>query len=349
MIGHALHSRRNREILAEIVRAYVVAGEPVSSRSIALSHPEGLSPATVRKIMGELEDDGLLYQPHTSAGRVPTALAYRHFAQQAVAQGKLSDEDRKWISGELDAANTPEEMSERAGRVLADISRGLGIIVMPPLAQSALEHIRFLQLPDGRVVVVLISGGGSTRDKLVRPEHEFTQAQLDKTAQFLNTHYVGWKLEAIRTDLLQKLDRERERYASLLPAALELCNPALLESTEGRQVYLEGAAQIASARELSTGEGEPLRELLVAIEEKSKLVALLDGCINAPEPVNIQIGVKEITSAGEHLALITARYAVRDQAKGSLGVLGLTRMQYERAITAVAFMARAFSETLSRS
>jgi len=349
MMENALHSRRNREILAEIVRAYVAAGEPVSSRAIALSHPEGLSPATVRKIMGELEDAGLLYQPHTSAGRVPTASAYRHFAQQAAERGKLSEEDRNWISSELDTATTPEEMSERAGHILAGISHGLGIIVMPALAQSALEHIRFLHLPDGRVVVVLISGGGTTRDKLVRPEHDFTQAQLDQTADYLNGHYAGWTLEAIRADLLEKLASERERYARLLPPALELCDPAVLESADGRQVYVEGAAQIASTRELATGEGEPLRELLSAIEEKSKLVALLDGCIETPEPVHIQIGVKEITSAGEHLALITARYAVKEQAKGSLGMLGSTRMQYERAITAVAFMARAFSEALSRS
>jgi heat-inducible transcriptional repressor len=348
MMGHALHSKRNREILAEIVRAYVAAGEPVSSKAIALSHLEGLSSATVRKIMGELEDDGLLYQPHTSAGRVPTALAYRHFAQQAVAQGKLSEEDRNWISSELDAAATPEEMTERAGHVLSAISRGLGIIVMPALAQSALEHIRFVQLPDGRVVVVLISSGGAARDKVVRTENEFTQAQLDDTAGYINARYVGWTLEAIRADLLQKLASERERYERLVPPALELCDPAILESTDGRQVYVEGAAQIISAPELATGEGEPLRELLMAIEEKSKLVALLDRCIETPEPVQIQIGVKEIAVAGEHLALITARYAVNEQAKGSLGVLGLTRMEYERAITAVAFMARSFSEALSR-
>ena len=124
------------QILAEIVRAYVEAGEPVSSRAMALSHAEGLSPATMRKVMGELEDAGLLYQPHTSAGRVPTASAYRFFAQQVAAQGKLSEEDRKWIRSELDAATTPEEMTERAGHVLAAISHGLGIIVMPPLAQQ---------------------------------------------------------------------------------------------------------------------------------------------------------------------------------------------------------------------
>src|SRR6202162_3800984 len=127
MMDHALHSRRNREILAEIVRAYVAAGEPVSSRAVALSHPEGLSPATVRKVMGELEDAGLLYQPHTSAGRVPTASAYRFFAQQIAAQATLSEEDKNWIRKELEGATTAEELTERAGHMLAAVSRGLGI------------------------------------------------------------------------------------------------------------------------------------------------------------------------------------------------------------------------------
>jgi len=343
----ALNSRRNREVLGQIVRTYVRTGEPVSSRAISQVHPEALSPATIRNIMGELEEAGHLYQRHTSAGRVPTAQAYRFFAQQAVADAKLSDADQRWIGEELGSAGSAEEMTERAGHILAEVSQGLGIVLMPRLAGSVLHHIRFLLLPDGRVVVVLISAGGVTRDKVVRPEQEFTQSELDRTAEHLNRHYAGWTLEAIRADLLAKLSTERERYGRLLPAALELCDPALLESDSGRQVYVEGAAQFASSPELA-GAG-PLRELLSAIEEKGRLVALLDTCTEAPEPVHIQIGVKEISAAGEHLALITAPYSVGDQAKGSLGMLGPMRMQYERAITAMAYLARAFSETLSRS
>ena len=148
-------------------------------------------------------------------------------------------------------------------------------------------------------------------------------------------------------DLLAKLASERERYGRLLPAALELCDPAVLEGGQARQVYVEGTAQFASSPELA--QAKPLRELLEAIEEKTMLVALLNGCIETPEPLHIQIGVKEINSAGEHLSLITAPYLVRDQAQGSLGVLGPMRMEYERAITAVAYVARAFSEMLSRT
>lgn len=347
MIESLLKSKRNKQILTDVVRAYVESGEPVSSRAVARSHAEPLSPATVRNVMADLEAAGYLYQPHTSAGRVPTALAYRFFAQQVLEQGTIGDEDRNWIRSELDAATTPEEMAEKAGHVLAAVSRGLGIIVMPPLSRSVLEHIRFFLLPDGRVVVVLISSGGTTREKIMRPEHGFTQPELDRTVDYLNRHYSGWTLEAIRADLLAKLNSERERYGVLLAGALELCDPAVFDSDPSRQVYVEGTAQFASTPEL-TGAAQ-LRDLLTAIEEKRKLVALLKGCIETPEPVHIQIGVKEMSAAGEHLSLITAPYSLGDQGQGSLGVLGPMRMEYERAITAVAYVARAFSDTINRS
>ena len=337
---------RHNEIFRCIVESYIDNAEPVGSRTVSKAYG-GLSPASIRNVMADLEEDGYLYQPHTSAGRVPTAAAYRFFAQHVASRATLSPEDEEWIRGELAAATTPEEVTERAGHVLAAVSRGLGIIVSPPLAKAVLEHLRFLLLPDRRVVVVLVSPGGNTRDKILRPERQFTQAELDRTAEYLNRHYFGWRLEAIRADLLAKLASERERYDQLASNALLLCDPDLLADAPGRQIHVEGAAQIAAAPEF-VDQGQ-LRDLLAAIEEKHKLLALLTGCIEAPEPVHVQIGVKEMSAAGDHLALITAPYSLGDQAQGSLGVLGPMRMQYERAITAVAYVARLFSETLSRS
>jgi len=347
MRNPALHEKRNRQILADVVRTYIETGEPVSSRAVSRRHVESLSAATIRNTMADLEEDGYLYQPHTSAGRVPTATAYRFFAQHVAAQATLSPEDEQWIRRELGAASTPEEITERAGHVLAAISRGLGLIVSPPLAKTVLEHMRFLLLPDGRVLVVLISSGGSTRDKVIRPGRPFTEAELNRTAEYLNRHYVGRTLEAIRADLLARLASDRERYDRLVSYALVLCDPSLLADAPGRQLYVEGAAQIAASPEFA--DQAQLQELLIAIEEKHKLVALLTGCIEAPEPVHVQIGIKEMSTAGENLALISAPYACHDQVQGSLGVLGPMRMQYERAITAVAYVARLFSDALSRS
>ena len=222
----ALQERRNRQILADIVRTYIETGEPVSSRAISKRFEETLSTATIRTVMADLEDGGLLYQPHTSAGRVPTAAAYRFFAQEIASRATLSVEDRDWIKREFDAASSSADMTERAGHVLADVSNGLGIIVSPPLSKTVLEHARMWLLPDGRVVVVLITHGGVTRDKILRPHRLFTQLELDATAEFLNSHYSGWTLEAIRGDLLQKLATERERYEGLVQSALTLCDPA---------------------------------------------------------------------------------------------------------------------------
>jgi heat-inducible transcriptional repressor len=343
----APNNERTQQILSAIVRAYIETGEPISSRTIARRHVESLSPATIRNVMADLEEQGFLYQPHTSAGRVPTAAAYRFFAQQVVARATLSPEDEDRIRGEFASASTGEEIAERAGHVLAEISKGLGIVVSPPLSKTVLEHIRFVLLPDGRVVVVLVSTGGNTRDKVIRPERTFSQQDLDHTADYLNGHYAGCTLEAIRADLLARLAKEEEHYAHVARNALALCDPGVLEPGSAQRIYIEGAARMAAAPEFN--DQSQLREVLAAIEEKHRIIALLAHCIDTPDPVHVQIGVKGIEGAGEHLALISAPYSLQDQSQGTVGVLGPMRMHYERAITAVAFVARALGDTLDRS
>jgi heat-inducible transcriptional repressor len=342
----ALQERRNRQILADIVRTYIETGEPVSSRAISKRFEETLSTATIRNIMADLEDGGLLYQPHTSAGRVPTAAAYRFFAQEIASRATLSVEDRDWIRREFHSVSNSADMTERAGHVLAEVSSGLGIIVSPPLAKTVLEHARMWLLPDGRVVVVLISHGGVTRDKILRPHRPFTQTELDKISEFLNRHYAGWTLEAIRGDLLQKLAMDRERYEGIVQSTLTLCDPSVLGDDATVRVHVEGAAQMVGTVEFA--DQAQLRDLLAAIEEKHRLVTVLNACIDTPEPVFVKIGVKEISGAGENLALISAPYSTGDQVQGSLGVIGPTRMHYERAMTAVAYVAQLFSETLNK-
>ncbi len=335
MRNSALQERRNRQILADIVRAYIETGEPVSSRAISKGFEETLSTATIRNVMADLEDAGFLYQPHTSAGRVPTAAAYRFFAQEIASQATITAVDREWIQREMGGATSAAEITERAGHVLAEVSNGLGIIVSPPLGKT------------GRVVVVLISPGGNTRDKILRPPRLFTQVELDATADFLNRHYSGWTLEAIRSDLLQKLATERERYEGIVQSALSLCDPAVLGDESSLHVHVEGTSQIVGAAEFANQ--AQMRDLLAAIEEKHRLVTVLNACIETPEPVHVQIGVKEISEAGENLALISAAYTRNDLVQGSLGVLGPTRMHYERAMTAVAYVAQLFSEALSKT
>lgn len=342
MSASLLQQKRHQQILTDIVRVYIETGEPVSSRHIARHGIESLSPATVRNVMADLEEEGYLYQPHTSAGRVPTTAAYRFFVEQVAAQATASPNDRQWIRRELESAQTPEAVMERASHVLAAVSRGLGIFISPPLSRSVVEHLRFLLLPDTRVVVVLVTAGGQTRDKLIRPQRTFRQEELDRIAEFVNRQYVGWTLEAMRIDLRAQVERDREQYGRLAGDALMLCDPSVLGDSAERKIYVEGAAQFAGSPEFTNQ--EQLRELLEAIEEKDRLIALLSGCIEAPEPVHVELGLDQISPAGKHLALVSAPYTANDQVQGTLGILAPMRMHYERVITAVAFMAQFFSE-----
>ncbi|HTX15642.1 MAG TPA: heat-inducible transcriptional repressor HrcA [Candidatus Baltobacteraceae bacterium] len=344
MSSTVLQQKRYQQILTDVVRTYIETGEPVSSRSIARRHIEPLSPATVRNVMADLEEEGFLYQPHTSAGRVPTAAAYRFFVEQVAAQATASPEDRQWIRRELEAAQTPEAVMERASHVLSAVSRGLGIFISPPLAKSVVEHVRFLLVPDNRVLVVLVSTGGVTRDKLIRPERTFRQEDLDHIAAYLNRHYVGWTLEAMRANLRAQVERDREQYGRIANDALMLCDPSILGDSAERRVYVEGAAKFAASVEFTNQ--DQLRELLEAIEEKDRLIALLSGCIEAPEPVHVELGLEQMSNAGKQLALVSASYSSKDQVQGTLGILAPMRMHYERVITAVAFMAQFFSEDI---
>jgi heat-inducible transcriptional repressor len=343
MTSIVLQQKRHRQILTDVVRTYIETGEPVSSRSTAQRSVEALSSATIRNVMADLEEGGYLYQPHTSAGRVPTAAAYRFFVEQVAAQATASPEDRQWIRRELEAAETPEAVMERASHVLSAVSRGLGIFISPPLARSVVEHVRFLIVPDHRVLVVLVTTGGATRDKLIRPERQFRQEDLDRIADHLNRHYVGWTLEAMRADLRAQVERDREQYGRLAGDALILCDPAVLGDGTERKVYIEGAAQIAASLQFT--DQQQLRDLLEAIEEKDRLIALLSGCIEAPEPVHVELGLDKMPTAGKQLALVSASYSSKDQVEGTLGILAPMRMHYERVITAVAFMAQFFSES----
>jgi heat-inducible transcriptional repressor len=342
MSSTVLQQKRHQQVLTDVVRTYIETGEPVSSRSVAGRHAEPLSSATVRNVMADLEEEGYLYQPHTSAGRVPTAAAYRFFVEQVAAQATASPEDRQWIRRELENAETPEAVMERASHVLAAVSRGLGIFISPPLARSVVEHVRFLLVPDHRVLVVLVTTGGGTRDKLIRLERTFRQEDLDHVASHLNRHYVGWTLEAMRADLRLQVERDREQYGRIANDALLLCDPAILGDSTERRVYVEGAAQMAAS--VGFTDQQQLRDLLEAIEEKGLLIALLSGCIEAPEPVHVELGLDKMPGAGKQLALVSASYSSKDQVQGTLGILAPMRMHYERVITAVAFMAQFFSE-----
>ncbi len=343
----AHHEFRNRRILEAIVRTYIETGEAVPSATVAARHPEW-SAATVRNAMAELESDGFLDQPHTSAGRLPTDRAYRFYADQIAGQAHLSRADEKLIDSELRSVTTTEEILGRGSHVLSLVSHSLGIVVSPPLAKVVLEFIRFLLLPDGRILVVLASRSKLVEHRVITCDVSFTQEELDHTANYLNRNFAGWSLETIRGEILRRVEAERREYDRLLKNAVVLCERGILSPDMQGELYLEGRANLADRIEFQ--DQEKLHELLEALEQKERLLRLISEYMGPSAPsLHIAIGLEEGPPAMRHFALICAPYRYGDRTLGSVAILGPVRLPYERAIGAVSYVARFFTRVLSEN
>ncbi|MFQ5816924.1 MAG: heat-inducible transcriptional repressor HrcA [Terriglobia bacterium] len=340
---------RNQEILAAIVRTHIATGEPVASMRVARQQHGQLSSATIRNVMVHLENKGYLRQPHTSAGRIPTAKAYEFYARQAMRRAQLAPSDRNWIDAHL--LGEPMEagaLLPRASRVLSELVHGIGIVFTIPVMQAPLEQVCLLRVDTQRVLVVILTRTGLVRDTLVTVQEAYSQEELDRTAAYLNQNFAGWTLAAARAELERRAAHERSRYERLAATAAALCRESVEEIHETAKVYLEGTANlIARAAEASQ---EELSVLLRTLEEKEKLVGLLSITLEQLEPgVQVMIGLQRLAPAIKHFALISASYGTRERPLGSLAILGPTRMDYPRAITAVHYVARLFNRVLNEN
>ena len=345
---------RGQAVLSAIIKEHLVTGEAVGSHALSdrFEHAAGWSSATIRYVMGELEESGLLEQPHTSAGRIPTDQGYRYYVDNILGDARLSRGDRKAIEsiGQVDAARArPDRLMERASHVLSLLSENVGIVVWPPLAENRLQHIKFLRLTDKRILVVLVSRSNIVQDKVIRLDENFSQDELDQTARYLNTEFRGKSLLAIRGEIVALMRKEKALYDRLLRNAMLLCEGSLVgeEETAG-DVYVDGASNILSKPEFAGG--ETMRELFRTFEEKSRLVAILNECVagdSGPGEVKVVIGRENVTPSMKGCAVITASYQVGDDISGKLGVVGPTRIEYARMMAVVNYLARFIERALS--
>jgi len=336
---------RGREILTAIVETFIATGEPVGSRTLARSNREGLSPATIRNVMADLADAGYLEQPHTSAGRVPSAEAYRYYVEQITGQASLSDENQSIIQGSLQGVTDVEEFMERTSHVLSLISRNVGVAVVMGGPKNALEHVYFSRLGDQKVLAVVVTKSGVVRDRVLRLD--LPQSDLDAAARFINENFRGWTMEAMRAELSRRLDQERSECDRLMTSVEQLYRQGALVSDDASQlVFVEGAANLVS------GESDRVRlqELLKTLEEKQKLVELLGAYLDAKqEAVRVVIGLDEAMPSMRNLVLIGAPARVGGEVRGSLAVIGPTRIDYEHTMTAVSYIARLFDKILNEN
>ena len=336
---------REREILTAIVETFISTGEPVGSRMLSRSSREGLSSATIRNVMADLADAGFLEQPHTSAGRVPSASAYRYYVEQLSGKTQLSQADEGMIQDSLQGVTDVQEFMERTSHVLSLISRNVGVAVAASGPKNALEHVYFSRLGDQKVLAVVVTKSGVVRDRVLRLD--LPQADLDAAARFINENFRGWTLKDVRTEIARRLERERSEYDRLMSSVEQLYKQGVLSGEESAQVvFVEGAANLVAGEQ----DRQRLQDLLKALDEKQRLVELLGAYLDAKqEAVRVVIGLDEAQPSMRNLVLIGTPARVGGEVMGSLAVLGPPRMDYQYTITAVSYIARLFDKVLNES
>src|SRR5499427_3949084 len=334
---------RDREILRLIIKSYVTSGEPVGSRTLAKSMGWRFSPATIRNVMADLEDEGYLAQPHTSAGRIPSEKGYRFYVDHLADSGRLSKSDERYVSRMLSESDSPEDVMSRASVVLSTISKNVGIVIAPPMGATVLKHIEFLDLSDGKILVIFVSTSGLLQRKLIRVAEGYTQEELDKAGRYLVEKFSGKTLTEIRNDLLRMMQAERTLYDRML-SLLQTWRDTLEEFTTPDGVYVQGTVNIINQPEFA--DVERMRMLFQMFEEKGRLVKILNECIasNPPEGVKIAIGSELGVADMRDFSLITSSYVSSDHTTGFLGIIGPTRMQYELSISIVGYLGRLVGE-----
>ena len=348
---------RMEGLLAALIKEHLITGEAVGSRVLSdrFAHGYGWSPATIRNVMGELEEAGFVEQPHTSAGRVPTDTGYRYYVDNMLGEARLSRGDLKAIDdlfsvGDIDAVASPDRLMEAASHVLSALSENVGIVISPSLAENRLKHIEFVELPDKRILVVLVSTSGIIHNKVIRTtEEDLTQEELNRTARYLNTEFSGKSLSSIRAEIVELMKEEKALYDRLLQNAVLLCERSL-EGEEASDVYVDGASNILTKPDFA--DIERMRELFRTFEEKSRLIKILNQCISHDSAyfadVHVVIGREHPASSLQDCALITAPYrAGSNERVGTLSVVGPMRIEYARIMAMVNYMARLIEHRLS--
>jgi len=343
---------REREILTAIVETFIASGEPVGSRTLARASREGLSAATIRNVMADLADAGFLDQPHASAGRVPTAEAYRYYVEQLSGEAHLSDENQSIIQDTLTGVTNVQEFMERTSHVLSLISHSVGITVATTTGpRNALEHVYFSRLSDQKVLAVVVTRSGVVRDRVLRLD--IPQSDLDLAARYINENFRGWTMGDMRAELARRLEKERSEYGRLMQSIEQLYQQGALASNDDTQaVFVEGAANLVGHRVTGDEDRQRLQDMLRTLEEKEKVVKLLGAYLDTrQEAVRVVIGLDEALPASnlQNFVLIGAPARVGGEVMGSLAVIGPTRLDYQHTMSAVSYIARLFDKLLNES
>jgi len=334
---------RAKALLKTLVELYIAEGTPVGSRTLSRASGLELSPATIRNVMADLEEMGLIVSPHTSAGRVPTARGYRVFVDTMLTarpldalQAEVSPAAREQLQGAQ-----PGRVITHAAQMLSNLSSFVGVVTAPRKA-SVFHHIEFMRLGERRVLLILVAPDGDVQNRVIVTARDHSQAELVEAANFLNTHYAGLTIDAVRERLQQEVETLRSEIAELMRSAVQAGSEAIAESDP---VVVSGERNLLAVQDFGHDLGS-LRKLFDLFEQKTQLMRLLDVSSRA-EGVRIYIGGESGVVPYEALSIVSAPYEVDGQVVGTLGVIGPTRMPYERMIQIVDITSKLVSNALS--
>ena len=341
-------SDRTRRILAALIREYIETGEPVASAALTRRSGLAVSSATVRNVLAQLEDMGFVWQPHTSAGRVPTDLGYRFYVD-LLLEARRASKDSAGVEARLrqQAGEAPliDDLLSSASHVLSEVSRHVGFAIAPANANAVFQRIDFVPLSGQRILVVLVARGNQVSQKTIDIGERIEQAELEKAASYLNTEFAGRTLEQVREGVLERLREERTLYDQLLGLALRLASSSFT-ATDQPTVSIDGTSSLLEHVVRASGLSLPaLRALLSMAEEKQRLVRLLNEYIDGPG-LTVVIGTEHSDPELRPFSLIASTY-FDGRSTGLVGVIGPTRMRYSRAIDVVDHAAKAVGKVLS--
>ena len=339
---------RAREVLREIVIQYVSGGEPISSRSLARSGRFGLSPASLRNVMADLEDSGFVYQPHTSSGRVPTDRGYRFFIDHLMRNRKPSQHEREVIDENVSRASELDEVMQLGSRILSDLSNQIGLVFLPTLNHLVMRSIDFIAVSDTRIMCVIVGTNGVVVNKIIESRERITREELASIGTYVTTEFHGLPLEIVRSRLLSRLEEERAQYDQFLQRSVALAVGAVDEVLpHEHDLHLEGAASILDKPEFA--DGAAMRRTFLALQQKEKLIEILNRFVGEEDGVQIVVGSESVFTNSHNLSLVAARYGSGSCPSGLVGILGPTRMEYARLGPLVEYLGKAISRKIEES
>jgi heat-inducible transcriptional repressor len=358
-------NERSLQLLKTLVERYINDGQPVGSRALSKDSDLNLSPATIRNVMADLEDLGLVHSPHTSAGRVPTVSGYRLFVDTLLTVKPVESKDLTRLHQGLSVSEDSADMIGVASRLLSELTQMAGVVTLPKRELVCLRHIEFLSLSHTRVLVIFVTNEQEVHNKIIHTAKVFSAAELQQAANYLNSIYSGRSLDAVRKAVLKDLQEDQERMTNLsgtdlhLPEgcragkpdmsqgmldAVKMAQLAFDQDHEKDDYVLTGETNLMGFSELSNM--DRLKSLFEAFSQKQGVIHLLDQCMKA-EGVQIFIGEESGYRAFDHCSLVTSSYSVSDEVVGVLGVIGPTRMAYEKIIPFVDVTAKLLGAALN--